>query len=53
VDDGDDTPGYTVEDGEAVVLLEFDVSRNFVLTGPPQAPRGARFTPSVRQVAGS
>ena len=48
LDDGDDEPGLTVVEGEQIVLLDFDVSRNFVLTGPPGAPHSALFTPSVR-----
>lgn len=50
LDDGDEEPGFTVAEGESIVLLDFDVSRNFVLTGPPGAPLRALFTPSVRQV---
>jgi hypothetical protein len=48
--DDDEEPGLTVGEGELVVLLELDVSRNFVLTGPPGSPRRALFTPVVRQV---
>lgn len=48
--DDDEEPGLTVDEGELVVLLELDVSRNFVLTGPPGSPRRALFTPVVRQV---
>jgi hypothetical protein len=51
--DDDEEPGLTVDEGEVIVLLELDVSRNFVLTGPPGSPLRALFTPSVRQVTGS
>lgn len=50
--DDDDEPGLTVGEGEFVVLLELDVSRNFVLTGPPGSPLRCLFTPVVRQVTG-
>jgi hypothetical protein len=50
--DDDDEPGLTVGEGEFVVLLELDVSRNFVLTGPPGSPLKCLFTPVVRQVTG-
>jgi hypothetical protein len=36
--------------GETIVVLDFDVSRNFVLTGPSDAPTGALFTPLIRAV---
>lgn len=46
------TPGQTI-----LLVTEIDVSRNFVLTGPPSAPTGALFTPVIRatveDIAGS
>jgi hypothetical protein len=50
LNDRDGEPGLTVGEGEIVVLLELDVTRNFVLTGPPGRPYRALFTPVVRQV---
>ena len=47
----------TITPGQTVLVVEFDVARNFVFTGPPSNPIGALFTPvlhaSVRDVAGS
>ena len=34
-----------VESGQTVLVVDFDVSRNFVLTGPFSAPTGMLFTP--------
>ncbi len=31
--------------GQTILVVDFDVSRNFVFTGPPSAPNGAIFTP--------
>ena len=43
--------------GETILLVDFDVSRNFVFTGPGGNPTGVLFKPvlhaSVRDVAGS
>lgn len=47
----------TVVPGETILVVDFDVSRNFVLTGPASAPTGAIFKPvlhaTVRNVAAS
>lgn len=43
--------------GETDLVVDFDVSRSFVLTGPPDAPLGVLFKPvihaTVQDVAGS
>jgi len=43
--------------GETVLLVDFDVCRSFVFTGPPSAPNGVNFKPvlhaTVQDVAGS
>jgi len=49
--------GVEFAPGETILVLDFDVSRNFVLTGPREAPTGALFKPliraTVRDVAGN
>jgi hypothetical protein len=46
-----------VTSGETVLVVDFDVCRSFVFTGPPGIPAGVNFTPllhaAVRDVAGS
>ncbi len=46
-----------VAPGETILVVDFDVSRNFVFTGPPSAPHGVIFTPvlhaTVQNVAAS
>ena len=46
-----------VAPGQTILVVDFDVSRNFVFTGPPSAPTGVLFTPllhaTVQNVAGS
>ncbi len=37
--------------GQTVLVVDFDVSRNFVFTGPPGAPNGAIFTPVLHATA--
>jgi hypothetical protein len=34
----------------SVVLVDFDVDANFVFQGPPGAPNGVLFTPTLRQI---
>jgi hypothetical protein len=49
--------GVALASGETIVVLDFDVARNFRLTGPRPAPTGVIFTPliraTVRNIAGS
>jgi len=46
-----------VTTGQTILVVDFDVSRNFVFTGPSALPTGMLFTPvlhaSVRDIAGS
>jgi hypothetical protein len=42
--------GVELVPGETILVLDFDVSRNFVLTGPRDAPTGALFKPLIRAV---
>lgn len=42
--------GVAMVPGETIIVLDFDVTRNFVLQGPPGAPHGALFTPMIRAV---
>jgi len=46
-----------VTQGQTVLVVDFDVSRNFVFTGPPGSPTGVLFKPvlhaTVQDVAGS
>jgi hypothetical protein len=46
-----------VTSGQTVLLVDFDVCRSFVFTGPPSAPNGVNFRPvlhaTVQDVAGS
>jgi hypothetical protein len=58
--DGDDDAGVTFSPGESVLVVDFDVSQNFVIQGNPETPAGIHgilFTPVlraiVRDVAGS
>ncbi len=37
--------------GQTILVVDFDVSRNFVFTGPPGAPHGAIFTPVLHATA--
>ena len=52
--DGDpSTTGLVITPGETILLLDFDVSRNFVIQGNPETPAGIKgviFTPLVRAV---
>ncbi len=47
----------TVTSGETILVVDFDVCRSFVFTGPPLLPTGVNFTPllhaMVRDVAGT
>lgn len=49
--------GVQVTPGETILLVDFDVSRSFVLQGPPGGPKSAIFKPvihaTVMDVAGS
>jgi len=51
-----DAPVHVIE-GQTVLVVDFDVSRNFVFTGPPGAPHGVLFKPvlhaTVMDIAGS
>jgi hypothetical protein len=40
-----------VEPGVTVLVVDFDVGRNFVFTGPPSAPTGMLFTPVLHATA--
>jgi Domain of unknown function (DUF4382) len=40
-----------VTPGQTVLVADFDVSRSFVLTGPPTAPTGAIFKPVIHATA--
>ena len=40
-----------VSAGETILVVDFDVSRNFVFTGPPGAPHGVIFTPVLHATA--
>jgi len=58
--DGDADPGIDIHPGETVLVVDFDVSQNFVLQGDAESPAGIQdflFTPTlravVRDVAGS
>jgi hypothetical protein len=42
--------GVELIPGETILVLDFDVSRNFILTGPRDAPTGALFRPLIRAV---
>jgi hypothetical protein len=42
--------GVEFTPGETILVLDFDVGRNFVLTGPRDAPTGALFKPLIRAV---
>jgi hypothetical protein len=42
--------GVEIIPGETIIVLDFDVGRNFILTGPPAAPNGALFKPLIRAV---
>ena len=46
-----------VAPGQTILVVDFDVSRNFVFTGPPANPNGVLFKPvlhaSVQDIAGS
>jgi hypothetical protein len=49
--------GVTLASGETIIVLDFDVARNFRLTGPRAAPTGVILTPLIRaavsNIAGS
>lgn len=58
--DGDADEGVDIRPGETVLVVDFDVSQNFVLQGNAESPAGIKdflFTPTlravVRDVAGS
>ena len=58
--DGDEQSGIDIRPGETVLVVDFDVSQNFVMQGDAETPAGIRsyvFTPVlravVRDVAGS
>lgn len=42
--------GVEIIPGETIIVLDFDVQRNFILTGPRDAPTGALFKPMIRAV---
>jgi hypothetical protein len=42
--------GVEMVPGETIIVLDFDVHRNFVLTGPRDAPTGVIFKPLIRAV---
>jgi hypothetical protein len=47
-DEGDGSEGITITDGETIVVVEIDVSKNFVIQGNPDSPAGIHdvlFTP--------
>ncbi len=47
-EDGDGSEGITITDGETIVVVEIDVSKNFVIQGNPDSPAGIHdvlFTP--------
>ena len=52
--DGDDqNPGVTIAAGETVLVVDFDVEKNFVFQGNPDTPaglNGVMFTPTLRAV---
>jgi hypothetical protein len=51
--DGDQlerSAGVPIASGETIIVLDFDVARNFHLTGPRTAPTGVIFTPLIRAV---
>lgn len=43
-------PVEASEEEATVILVDFDVARNFVFQGPPEAPNGVLFTPTLRQI---
>jgi len=45
-----DCAGVNIASGETIIVLDFDVARNFHLTGPRATPTGVIFTPLVRAV---
>lgn len=58
--DGDEEAGVSIQPGETVLVVDFDVSQNFVLLGNPDTPAGIHgilFTPTlraiIRDIAGS
>lgn len=58
--DGDEEAGIEIRPGETVLVVDFDVSQNFVIQGDAETPAGIKsysFTPVlravVRDVAGS
>jgi len=42
--------GVSIVSGETLIVLDFDVDRNFVVQGPPGAPHGVLFKPMIRAV---
>lgn len=44
------TAGVSIASGETIIVLDFDVARNFRLTGPRATPTGVIFTPLIRAV---
>src|SRR5690606_38469390 len=58
--DGDEGAGIDIRPGETVLVVDFDVSQNFVIQGDPETAAGIKsysFTPVlravVRDIAGS
>jgi hypothetical protein len=58
--DGEENAGVSIQPGETVLVVDFDVSQNFVIQGNPDTPAGIHgmlFTPTlraiVRDIAGS
>lgn len=58
--DGEENAGVDIRPGETVLVVDFDVSQNFVIQGNPDTPAGIQgilFTPTlraiIRDVAGS
>ncbi|MGH7445264.1 MAG: DUF4382 domain-containing protein, partial [Longimicrobiales bacterium] len=51
--DGDEQAGIEIRPGETVLVVDFDVSQNFVIQGDAETPAGIRsysFTPVLRAI---
>lgn len=52
--DAEAGPGVEIRQGETVLVIDFDVSQNFVMQGDAESPAGIQgfnFTPTLRAVA--
>jgi len=49
-ENSEERDGVTLGSGETIIVLDFDVARNFVLTGPKWEPTGVLFKPVIRAV---